>query len=199
MRPPHARVPRRLLFAVLVVGALLVGGCDADGDGVDDTTGAPVAAPQSPGGGSGSGGCGPGGWALLCGGDPASEAVEANPERMALAARHEAGHVVVAREYGAKTISAQINPDGSGRTDWCCVRRDPQLLVAIMVAGVVAAGTDEGAKDDYADIDQVLQGVPAGERDRIASAARGEAARIVAERTSEIERDAAVLRDRGRL
>lgn len=65
------RLSQRFLLAVLAASIFQLAGCDADGDGIDDTTGEPVGATGAaePESASRPSSCGPGGWTLLCG-DP---------------------------------------------------------------------------------------------------------------------------------
>lgn len=217
-----ATTTRRLLLASLIAGALLLAGCDADGDGYDDETGEPVPALQDSGAGCGPGGvqwlcgadtdeahepepraedsypsgCGPGGVQWLCGDlEP-----EVDPEWRVMMARHEAGHAAIAREYGWGIVSARLTPDGSGKvTVWGFLWKDPQQRLVMLFAGAAAAGTTAGAEGDDALAEEILDRFPGDERDQIEDAARAEAARIVAKRSDEIDRDAAGLLENGRI
>src|SRR5690606_16753473 len=66
-----------------------------------------------------------------------------------VAAMHEAGHRQMAKANGWKVESAEIFPDGSGVT-WMYVPKDAPVeqLVAVDVAGGIAAGTWEGCSSD---------------------------------------------------
>jgi len=187
----------RFVLAALAFVALLLAGCavDKDGDGYDENTGKPIAVSAWESDDSSSNGCGPGGVEFLCG-DPDPEP---DPDWSIEVARHEAGHVAVARELGAGVVSAWLNPDGSGRVTVRGIPEDPRSVVTFYLGGQAAAGITADAGHDYAEIGKVLAGVPEGERDRIEDAARAEAARIVAERAGDIDRDAALLLANGRL
>ncbi|MGH3939740.1 MAG: M50 family metallopeptidase [Pseudonocardiaceae bacterium] len=179
-----------LLLAVLVLVVLLAGcAVDADGDGYDDNTGKPIAVSIWESDDSSASGCGAGGVEWLCG-DPDPEV---DPEGMATVARHEAGHVAAARALGGSVGTVRLYPDGTGRTYAYGLPADPQSQVTFLVAGEIAAGTAQGAEGDHAEIDKVLSGLAPAEWDRIESAARTQATRIVAERADEIDRDAARL------
>lgn len=186
---------RAVVGALLAVVALPLSGCHiADGSGHEPSVGPTT-----------GGGCGQGGWEVLCdGGEPDPEVdpdqlAGVDPDWSIEVARHEAGHVAVARELGAGVISAWLNPDGSGRVTVRGIPEDPQSVVTFYLGGEAAAGRTADAGHDYAEIGTVLAGVPEGERDRIEDAARAEAVRIVAERAEEIDRDAALLLANGRL
>jgi hypothetical protein len=113
-------------------------------------------------------------------------------EWIAMAARHEAGHVEVARALGWQVESCRLNPDGSGETR-VFEGDDPQSLVALKAAGAIAGGTPDGDGNDEADIQSALDDVPPADQDRIEKAGRDEAARIVSARSAQIDRDAAEL------
>ncbi|MGH8919964.1 MAG: hypothetical protein ACRD0H_16805 [Actinomycetes bacterium] len=187
----------------VLAGCLLLAGCDADGDGFDDTTGEPVPTVVSRVDDSSSGGCGPGGWELLCGDDSVAEPVAdyvATAQEMSRAAYHEAGHKAVADEYGWSLMSVWIHPDGSGRTNvWAWNWKDPRQRLTLLYAGAVAAGTEEGAVGDYTQAEKLLDRFPDDQRQAEVDAAYTEAEQIVAARATEIERDATVLLAQGRL
>ena len=79
------------------------------------------------------------------------------------AARHEAGHRRMAKANGWKVESTEIFPDGSGVT-WIHIPKDAPVeqLVAIDVAGGVAAGTWAGCSSDMAHLRKDLGRLPGG-------------------------------------
>lgn len=114
-------------------------------------------------------------------------------------ARHEAGHVVVARGLGGRVRSATLEPDGRGFVDATLPGDDPQSAVAFLVAGQLAAGTRRGAGDDEAAIARELRRVPRSERADVRRAAEAQAARILAAESERVRRDAHRLMRDGRL
>jgi hypothetical protein len=82
-----------------------------------------------------------------------------------VAARHEAGHVLMAKAVGARVHSAEIHPDGSGRTRLDIpVGIEPKKRIAIDVAGEVASGTSAGCGSDHGYRDALLATLPASAR-----------------------------------
>jgi hypothetical protein len=79
------------------------------------------------------------------------------------AARHEAGHRRMAKANGWKVESTEIFPDGSGVT-WIHIPKDAPVeqLVAVDVAGGIAAGTCAGCSSDMADLRKDLARLPGG-------------------------------------
>jgi len=180
-----ARRPALLIPAAAAILAL----CGFSGCGV--TSDQPEPAAQ---------GCPEHGWALLCPGldRQHQSGAAADMQFKDRNARHEAAHAVVAKALGATVVSCRLNTDGSGKTRARGrVLHDPESRVAYELAGVVATGTEEGAEEDMAEVDTFLATIPEAERDRVRDAGLAEAARIVAEHSAEIDRDAVILLDRG--
>jgi hypothetical protein len=81
------------------------------------------------------------------------------------AARHEAGHYLVAQRLGARVTGAEIFPDGSGVTHLRMPRNATvEEHVAVDVAGHVGAGTTAGCDSDFSYMRQELKGVPYSQR-----------------------------------
>lgn len=117
---------------------------------------------------------------------------------VSLSARHEAGHMAAARHVGGRVTSARLHRDGSGLVT-ARIPDDARSTVTFLLAGAAAAGTDRGAELDHAVIEEVLDGVPAGDRNYVLRQARKDTQRIMSARAYEIERDAALLQEHGRL
>jgi hypothetical protein len=83
-----------------------------------------------------------------------------------VAARHEGGHVALAKAAGGKVLGAEVYPDGSGVT-WVRMPASATVVdeIAVCVAGEVAARTSRGCSSDQADVRAALATLPAGERD----------------------------------
>lgn len=79
------------------------------------------------------------------------------------AARHEAGHRRMAKANGWRVESTHIYPDGSGVT-WMYIPKDAPVeqLVAVDVAGGIAAGTWSGCSSDLAHLRNDLGRLPGG-------------------------------------
>jgi hypothetical protein len=79
------------------------------------------------------------------------------------AARHEAGHRRMAKANGWRVESTEIFPDGSGVT-WMYIPKDAPVeqLVAVDVAGGIAAGTWAGCSSDLAHLREDLGRLPGG-------------------------------------
>ena len=200
--------PRLAAAVAFTAAVLLVGGCDADGDGLDDQTGLPVATAHQ---GGATSGCNQHGLAALqpehCrGGDASEPTADAgeDPAVLRVRARHEAGHKAVADEYGWTVLSAWICRDCADAAPGDQVGKvtvaglnwkDPQQRLVFFAAGEVAAGTSSGAGGDQAAADEIV-----AEYDDVdETAAWDEAERIVQARAAQIDRDAAELLADGRL
>lgn len=204
------RANRRVIIAAswAIVGWVLLAGCDGDGDGLDDATGQPVGVAQSDSGAD----CPEGGVSWLqpehcqptggSGQDVAfGPAPGVDPGQFAQLARHEAAHKAVADHYGWPIRSASISPSGQGAVylrGFGLPCRCPVQLAAFALAGEVGSDVPAGDKDARL-LDRALRQVPFADRDRVESEGRAEAARIVALRSAEIDRDAALLLEDGRL
>lgn len=114
-------------------------------------------------------------------------------------ARHEAGHVAVARGLGGKVHSATLRANGSGWTEATLSREDPQAAVAFLAAGRLASGTRAGCASDDAHIAKVLREVPRRDRAQVRRAGEREARSILSSRSGEVRRVAVRLQKRGRL
>lgn len=210
----NTRTTRRLLLAAGLSTALLLAGCDADGDGYDDQTGQPVAQGQP------SSGCDPDGFGPFSGCDattgrdtPSGDGTPGlvpddgvSRDRLALAARHEAGHKAVADEYGWWVMWGTVRPDGSGKIQvWGFMWKDPQLRLTMYYAGPIACGDESTGygtsktKGDFDYAEEILDRYPVDQANRMEETARAEAARIVNAHADQIDLDAADLLDDGRL
>lgn len=82
------------------------------------------------------------------------------------AADHEGGHCALVKAAGGRVLDAWINPDGSGFTRYKLPSGVSITdLIAIKVAGEVAAGTSRGCESDQASMRAVLATLPPEERD----------------------------------
>ncbi|MGH3921847.1 MAG: hypothetical protein ACRDTT_03045 [Pseudonocardiaceae bacterium] len=176
-------IARRFIVAALSLAVLL--SCDADGDGLDDTTGQPV-----PVRGDGDG-CGPEGVEWLCSGSDDDSEYQASPRELAIAARHEAAHGVACRVLDGVVETTYIRPDGTGWTS-CRMEDDPRLVIVYLAAGAAAGGRSD---HDESEIEKQLRRIPSDDRDATESSARSESDRIVTSRSDEIDRVAADLLD----
>lgn len=204
---------RALAAAAAVATALLLSGCDADGDGIDDETGQPVAVAAPTGDTSSRDGtqCDPHGFGPLSGCSGSAENQdeptfapddEVTAQDMAETARHEAWHLAAARCSGWRIVSSELHPDGSGSTATEVPAGAPLNQVLMLdVAGAVADGTDEYSLDDLSQAGAAMgdADIPPPDRDRLVAEARAEAARCAATRADEIDRDAADLLKDGEL
>jgi hypothetical protein len=182
------------------------GGCDPSGMSFGNANGcggsghASSAKPASY-----SNGCDPSGFGPLsgCSGGGATSSgapFHCDPDAdCALSARHEAGHKAVADEYGWSVESVTISPDGDGATTVRVPCSCPEQRVVLALAGAVSAGTAFGAEDDFASANDDLKTVPKRQWAQVKAHAQGDAERIVAKRRAQIDRDAAQLRETGRL
>lgn len=97
-----------------------------------------------------------------------------------VAARHEGGHVALAKAAGGKVLGARINPDGSGVT---YVRLPASATavdeIAVCVAGEVAARTSSGCGGDQANMRAVIAALPPGERAAARKAGYARASNVV--------------------
>lgn len=97
-----------------------------------------------------------------------------------VAARHEGGHVALARAAGGKVLGAHIYPDGSGVT---YVRMPASATavdeIAVCVSGEVAARTSSGCGGDQANMRAVLASLPPGERNAARRAGYARAQSVV--------------------
>ena len=204
--------PRLAAAVAFTAAVLLVGGCDADGDGLDDQAGLPVATAHQ---GGATSGCNQHGLAALqpehCrGGDASEPTADAgeDPAVLRVRARHEAGHKAVADEYGWTVLSAWIcrdcaNADPADQVGGVLISgwawKDDRQRLAMLFAGPIAAATQRGAERDYRQVAELLSDFPAEDRDQIRADSRAEATRIVQARAEQIDRDAAELLKDGRL
>lgn len=97
-----------------------------------------------------------------------------------VAARHEGGHVALAKAAGGRVLSAHINPDGSGVT---YVRLPASATavdeIAVCVAGEVAARTRSGCGGDQDNMRAVLASLPPHERAAAKKAGYSRASSVV--------------------
>lgn len=116
--------------------------------------------------------------------------------RPSVVARHEAGHVAVARALGGSRIHAWSN----GREGATSVRHHKGVAgsVAFSLGGRYAAG-GAGCSADNADVRRVLREVPSKDRARVRREGERIARRAVSARRGQIKRDAATLLRKGRL
>ncbi|MFR9807083.1 hypothetical protein ACL02T_33020 [Pseudonocardia sp. RS010] len=114
-----------------------------------------------------------------------------------LIATHEAGHVAATRALGGRVRSARIWDDGG--LVQATIPDTPLAAVTFLRAGAVAAGTSRGAGADNDAIRKELRAIPARERRDLERQATRDARRIVSRASTQIRRDAATMRERGRL
>lgn len=97
-----------------------------------------------------------------------------------LAARHEGGHIALAKAAGGRVTGAYIYPDGSGVT-YIKMPASASIVdhIAVDVAGEVAAGTNWGCESDQAYMRAALASLPAGERSAAKKAGYARASNVV--------------------
>lgn len=153
-------------------------------------------------------GCDSSGWGPLSGcsggdknssGDTFGPDPGVDPNLVRNAARHEGGHIEVATEFGWEVQSATIDGRGDGRTVviipcGCVAQR-----VALAKAGAIASPTTDVSDADQSIADQALNTLPLDQQADVEDQGRALARKIVAQRSSQIDQDAAQLLRTGRL
>jgi hypothetical protein len=114
------------------------------------------------------------------------------------AAFHEAGHVIVAREFGLPIGEIAIGIDGDeakGRTDIGSAHNLPLIdQIALCVAGVVAQSLFDwpthnlAGAGDYARVVQLVDGMTDADSLKLRNAAYARARAILERRATEVER-----------
>lgn len=97
-----------------------------------------------------------------------------------LAARHEGGHIALAKAAGGRVTGAYIYPDGSGVT-YIKMPASASIVdhIAIDVAGEVAAGTSWGCESDQAYMRAALATLPPEQRAAAKKAGYARASNVV--------------------
>jgi hypothetical protein len=114
-------------------------------------------------------------------------------------ARHEAGHAVAARAVGGRVTSARIYSGDRGGLVQTRLPQGPLPAVTFLIAGQIAAGTTTGAGADNAAIRRELRGMSGGDARRVRTQATRDATRILARRSSEVDRNTDTLIRKGHL
>ena len=121
-----------------------------------------------------------------------------NNDKLRGAAFHEAGHVIVAREFGLPIGEIAIGIDGDeakGRTDIGSAHNLPVIdQIALCVAGVVAQSLFDwpthnlAGAGDYARVVQLVEGMTDDNSLKLRNAAYARARAILEKRATEVER-----------